>query len=198
MYDAWGNGKVCNASGTENTSSSFIGNINPFRYRGYYYDVETGLYYLQTRYYDPQVGRFLSPDSVDYIAPDLIGGLNLYAYCNNNPVMPLEVFKDVMIGIGAGLTVGGLVFASAGVIVTAVSTAVSVGAALFSLGAAGANIGLFLVSAFTGKETPGPIEPPKIPDVIPTSPTILDYRTSSRKFENSKNFLYDHFVSILI
>ena len=86
VYDAWGNGKVCNASGTENTSSSFIGNINPFRYRGYYYDVETGLYYLQTRYYDPQVGRFLNADSVDYIAPDLIGGLNLYAYCNNNPV----------------------------------------------------------------------------------------------------------------
>ena len=236
VYDAWGNGKVCNASGTLNTSDSFIGNINPFRYRGYYYDVETGLYYLQTRYYDPQAGRFLNADSVDYIAPDLIGGLNLYAYCNNNPVMysdpegtlvgfivliglavtalaggiikgiqstqegnaPLEVFKDVMIGIGAGLTVGGLVFASAGVIVTAVSTAVSAGAALFSLGAAGANIGLFLVSAFTGKETPGPIEPPKIPDVIPTSPTILDYRTSSRKFENSKNFLYDHFVSILI
>ena len=46
VYDAWGNGKVCNASGTENTSSSFIGNINPFRYRGYYYDAETGLYYL--------------------------------------------------------------------------------------------------------------------------------------------------------
>ena len=236
VYDAWGNTNVYDASGTLNTSNSFIGNINPFRYRGYYYDAETGLYYLQTRYYEPQAGRFLSPDSVDYIAPDIIGGLNLYAYCNNNPVMysdpegtlvgfivliglavtalaggiikgiqstqegnaPLEVFKDVMIGIGAGLTVGGLVFASAGVIVTAVSTAVSVGAALFSLGAAGANIGLFLVSAFTGKETPGPIEPPKIPDVIPTSPTILDYRTSSRKFENSKNFLYDHFVSILI
>ena len=87
VYDAWGNGKVCNASGTENTSSSFIGNINPFRYRGYYYDVETGLYYLQTRYYEPRAGRFLNADSVDYIAPDLIGGLNLYAYCNNNPVM---------------------------------------------------------------------------------------------------------------
>ena len=87
VYDAWGNGKVCNASGTENTSSSFIGNINPFRYRGYYYDVETGLYYLQTRYYEPRAGRFLNADSVDYIAPDIIGGLNLYAYCNNNPVM---------------------------------------------------------------------------------------------------------------
>ena len=105
VYDAWGNGKVCNASGTENTSSSFIGNINPFRYRGYYYDAETGLYYLQTRYYEPQAGRFLSPDSVDYIAPDLIGGLNLYAYCNNNPVMysdPDGTFVWALIGAVAG------------------------------------------------------------------------------------------------
>ena len=109
VYDAWGNGKVCNASGTENTSSSFIGNINPFRYRGYYYDVETGLYYLQTRYYDPQAGRFLSPDSVDYIAPDLIGGLNLYAYCNNNPVMYSDptgqLFSMLLIGALIGFAV---------------------------------------------------------------------------------------------
>ena len=105
VYDAWGNGKVCNASGTENTSSSFIGNINPFRYRGYYYDVETGLYYLQTRYYEPRAGRFLNADSVDFIAPDLIGGLNLYAYCNNNPVMysdPEGTFVLVLVGAVAG------------------------------------------------------------------------------------------------
>ena len=80
VYDAWGNGKVCSASGTENTSSSFIGNINPFRYRGYYYDVATGLYYLQTRYYDPQAGRVLSPDRVGYNAPDLLRGLSPLAH----------------------------------------------------------------------------------------------------------------------
>ena len=109
VYDAWGNGKVCNASGTENTSSSFIGNINPFRYRGYYYDVETGLYYLQTRYYEPRAGRFLNADSVDYIAPDIIGGLNLYAYCNNNPVMysdPEGTFVWALIGAVAGAVAG--------------------------------------------------------------------------------------------
>ena len=109
VYDAWGNGKVCNASGTENTSSSFIGNINPFRYRGYYYDVETGLYYLQTRYYEPRAGRFLNADSVDYIAPDLIGGLNLYAYCNNNPVMYSDptgqLFSMLLIGALIGFAV---------------------------------------------------------------------------------------------
>ena len=105
VYDAWGVCNVYDASGTLNTSDSFIGNINPFRYRGYYYDAETGLYYLQTRYYEPQAGRFLSPDSVDYIAPDLIGGLNLYAYCNNNPVMysdPDGTFVWALIGAVAG------------------------------------------------------------------------------------------------
>ena len=61
--------------------------MNPFRYRGYYYDTETGLYFLQTRYYDPEIGRFLTIDDTEYLAPETINGLNLYAYCLNNPVM---------------------------------------------------------------------------------------------------------------
>ena len=89
-YDAWGNHVVLNPDGSENESSTFIGNINPFRYRGYYYDVETGLYYLKTRYYDPVVGRFITIDDVSYLAPDTINGLNLYAYCGNNPVMRVD------------------------------------------------------------------------------------------------------------
>ena len=64
-----------------------IGAKNPFRYRGYCYDDETGLYYLKSRYYDPEVGRFITIDDVSYIAPETINGLNLYAYCGNNPVM---------------------------------------------------------------------------------------------------------------
>ena len=85
-YDAWGNHKVVSANGTTITSSTHIGNVNPFRYRGYYYDAETGLYFLQTRYYDPEVGRFLNRDSVQYADPQTFGGLDLYAYCLNNPV----------------------------------------------------------------------------------------------------------------
>ena len=72
-YTSYG---TCSISG--NTS---LGNENPFRYKGYYYDVETSLYYLNTRYYDPEIGRFISPDSVDYLDPQSINGLNLYAYC---------------------------------------------------------------------------------------------------------------------
>ena len=87
LYDAWGNHQVFDASGVENTNADFIGNINPIRYRGYYFDVETNLYYLNSRYYDPEVGRFISLDAVDYLAPDSIHGLNLFAYCFNNPIM---------------------------------------------------------------------------------------------------------------
>ena len=79
-YDAWGN---CTVEINQNN----IANINPFRYRGYYYDIESGLYYLMSRYYDPEIGQFISPDTQDYLAPEIIGGVDLYAYGLNNPVM---------------------------------------------------------------------------------------------------------------
>ncbi len=85
-YDAWGNCKVLDSSGKEITDPENIGNINPFRYRGYYYDVETGLYFLSSRYYNPLWGRFISPDSIDYLDPESVNGFNLYAYCGNDPV----------------------------------------------------------------------------------------------------------------
>ena len=75
------------ASGAEIVDTAHIGYLNPIRYRSYYYDSELGFYYLKTRYYDPSVGRFITPDYVDYVDLDVVNGLNLYAYCNNNPVM---------------------------------------------------------------------------------------------------------------
>ena len=89
-YVAWGNCKVLNPDGTENTSSTFAGNINPIRYRSYYYDTDLGLYYLQTRWYDPEIGRFVNLDQIEYLAPETLNGLNLYAYCLNNPVMGVD------------------------------------------------------------------------------------------------------------
>ena len=88
-YDAWGNHKVYNANGTTDTNQSSIGNVNPFRYRGYYYDTETGFYYLQTRYYDPTICRFINADNYELVAElsQMVGQLNLYAYANNNPIM---------------------------------------------------------------------------------------------------------------
>ena len=79
-YDAWGN--VVSQSYTD--SSAYTN--NPFRYRGYYWDSETGFYYLESRYYDPKTGRFINADGYVNANGDLIG-YNLYAYCSNNPVM---------------------------------------------------------------------------------------------------------------
>lgn len=62
-------------------------NYNPFRYRGYYYDTETSLYYVSSRYYDSQIGRFINPDDVQLLGANSdFAGLNLFVYCGNNPV----------------------------------------------------------------------------------------------------------------
>lgn len=89
LYDAWGNHKVLNPNGTEHdiTDNVFIGNINPIRYRSYYYDTDLKMYWLTTRYYDSEVGRFISPDHYSYLDYQKLHGLNLYAYSKNNPVM---------------------------------------------------------------------------------------------------------------
>ena len=85
-YDAWGKVlSVKDASGAAITNATHIGNLNPFRYRGYYYDVETGFYYLNSRYYDPTVKRFLTMDCQLGANGD-VAALNMYAYCGNNPV----------------------------------------------------------------------------------------------------------------
>ena len=89
-YDAWGNHKILSADGVEITDEAHLGYLNPHRYRGYYYSDEMGLYYLKSRFYDPSIGRFISADSIDYLDPHTVGGLNLFAYCNNNPVMNVD------------------------------------------------------------------------------------------------------------
>ena len=87
VYDAWGNHRVYKADGTIDDDLSSVGYINPFRYRGYYYDSDTNLYYLRSRYYDSEIGQFISPDEFKYVSIKDIMGIDLYAYCQNNPVM---------------------------------------------------------------------------------------------------------------
>ncbi len=106
-YDAWGNHKII--------GDETLGNLNPFRYRGYYYDTETGLYYLQTRYYDPITGRFISQDGVEYADPESINDLNLYAYCGNNPVMYVDPTGTIALtALLIGLIIGAIVGAAVG------------------------------------------------------------------------------------
>ena len=82
-YDAWGECTVSVASGLTGDDFIMAHEYNPFRYRGYYYDSETGYYYLQTRYYNPEWGRFLNADSALY---SHMIGFNMFAYCDNNPI----------------------------------------------------------------------------------------------------------------
>jgi len=79
-YDAWGN--VLSIEGVRKDN---LGKLNPLRYRGYVYDEETGLYYLQSRYYDPEIGRFINADGYTSTGQGFVGN-NMFAYCNNSPV----------------------------------------------------------------------------------------------------------------
>ncbi|MGN0463440.1 MAG: RHS repeat-associated core domain-containing protein [Acutalibacteraceae bacterium] len=88
-YDPWG--KVTSVSG----SNLAIANLNPFRYRSYYYDDDIGMYYLQSRYYDPEVGRFINCDDVNYIGyAETINSYNAFAYCENDPVNYSDLYGN--------------------------------------------------------------------------------------------------------
>jgi len=82
-YDTWG--KLVSITGSAATT---LGVANPYRYRGYRYDNETGFYYLNSRYYDPEVGRFINADEVSVTGVNPMGltDKNLFAYCDNNLV----------------------------------------------------------------------------------------------------------------
>ena len=92
-YDPWG--KIISATGS-------LAEINPLRYRGYVYDQETGFYYLQSRYYDPAISRFLNADGYAVTGEGDVLGYNMFAYCNNDPVnkndtdgsRPVEMDED--------------------------------------------------------------------------------------------------------
>ena len=79
IYDVWG--ALVYVAGDYS-----VGFLNPLRYRGYFYDDETGFYYLQSRYYDPEVGRFINSDRYVSTGQGVLG-YNMFAYCNNNPVL---------------------------------------------------------------------------------------------------------------
>jgi len=88
-YDAWGKVlRVSDANGNLITSTTNFANINPFRYRGYYYDTDSELYYLQSRYYDPTTGRFVNADVI--LDTETVNGFNLFSYCGNNSIVYVD------------------------------------------------------------------------------------------------------------
>ena len=137
-YDAWGN-----VLEKQILVDSIAAQYNPFIYKGYYYDVETQLYCVSSRYYSPELCRWISPDSIEYLDLESINGLNLYAYCFNDPINYADpsgcfpVLAVILCGIalvGMGLTIGGV--ASDNNTLTAVGLGMVGAAALVSGGIA--------------------------------------------------------------
>ena len=107
-YGAWGNYSVHGADGKKTTDATFIGHINPLRYRGYYYDRETRLYYLQSRYYDFANCRFINADTYLSTGQGILGH-NMFTYCGNNPVNYCDSsgrFFFTLLGAVIGAAVG--------------------------------------------------------------------------------------------
>ena len=145
-YDAWG--KLL-------TSAGDMADVNPLRYRGYYYDAETSLYYLQSRYYDPEVCRFINTDSFATTDIDGVLSANMFAYCENNPVInedptgaialtTLILIGSAVFGVATALYTGyemrqagygwdDTIFYSLGAGICAFGTVYTLGSSLYSL-----------------------------------------------------------------
>ena len=168
QYNSWG--KV---TSTQDTSGVSLATLNPFRYRKYVYDPETGLYCLGSRYYDPEVGRFVNADDTDVIfaKPQELYHKNLYVYCDNNPVvredqggnlwgllatmavgavigMAIQYANDVVTNIAEGKT-GADVFAFRSTRVDYVAAAVSGALAATAVGKVGQAIGNAAISGIS-------------------------------------------------
>ena len=137
-YDAWG--APLSKSGE---LADTLGTLNPFRYRGYIYDEETGFYYVSSRYYDPVIGRFLNADDVAVVTvtPETPHwDKNLYAYCDNNPVMRIDTngeFWNFIVGGIVGAVVGAVTTALTGGSLEEVAIAAGAGAIGGALAASG-------------------------------------------------------------
>lgn len=144
-YDAWGRPVAVTGS-----KKDTLGKLNPFRYRGYVYDEETGLYYVESRYYNPSRCRFISCDVTDNLeySTDGLSDKNLYNYCDNNPIVRYDSGGDFW-HIAVGAVFGAVCSAVAQVVTNlaagqkaldGVVKAAAVGAVSGALAASGAGL----------------------------------------------------------
>ena len=156
-YDAYGNSK-----GIEDTSGCNLGTRNPFRYKGYYYDDDTEMYYCKSRFYVPKWRRWLNSDSINYLEPQNITCLNLFAYCNNNPVMYVDengnmpkwlkitlIASIAAIAIASMVATCGMAAYGAGFLASMTATYMGASAAVSATAATAASIGVYATAALS-------------------------------------------------
>ncbi len=178
-YDSWGN--VTAIEGDQD-----LGKKNPLRYRGYYWDEETGLYYLASRYYDPEVGRFINADDLSVLSEEKreITDKNLYAYCDNNSIIRKDNEGDMwqlaLAGVGGNgfgtmIATGLGVITPAGWIVLGSVTVVVVGSIVYSKAKSRYS------GQIKGKKKTKKKEKSAEEDKRNTNPIAKRYRFNSRK-----------------
>lgn len=154
LYDAWG--QILDVSGSDVS----LGYLNPFRFKGYYYDTETGMYYCKSRYYVPEWGRWLNADNADYLDYEDFGKSNLFTYCSNNPILyfdkngtdwwnPLD-WDWKKISKGIGLVITGVAAVAVGIatmpfgggiaVVAGITAVAGVGTAMFGVSDIGEGV----------------------------------------------------------
>ena len=156
-YDSWGNFEITTGSLTN------IAKDNPILYRGYYYDHDTELYLLDARFYNPKWRRFISPDDTAYLDPETPNGLNLYAYCNNDPVnysdpsghsaflIAMSILAvSGLITTGIGLATDNNLVTAIGLTAVAVPALISGGLAISLLTPVGLGVGITTTVAGAG------------------------------------------------
>ena len=144
-YDAWGN--ILTTTGS---MASTLGAANPLTYRGYVYDDETGLYYLQSRYYDPEVGRFINADIFPTTGQGFIGN-NMFAYCGNSPVSRIDesgMFFFTALGAVTGFLGGAMVGFLQGKTSPEILDDAIAGAVGGAIGGAGVDMALLVIGTF--------------------------------------------------
>ena len=220
-YDAWGNHTV-----TLDTNG--IATRNPIRYRGYYYDTETKLYYLNARYYNPEWRRFISPDDTEYLDPESVNGLNLYCYCNNDPVNYADpsghlafFIVTAIIGAALGLGITAAVdyipdqefnlhwgwYVGAGLLGAAIGAGIGMAVSYYTTGSIASSTGKVLTSLFKSTSLYRSIGPDELSDIKATGkfrgdPNNMEgkYFAKSKKgaLEWGKNFKQSDYVKIRV
>lgn len=137
------------------SNNMVLANLNPFRYKGYYYDNESGMYYCHSRYYVPEWCRWLNADSPNFLQLESLNGMNLFAYCGNDPINYSDDMGNLPKWVGSALKILGAVGVVLAVTALTVATA---GMAAAALGASTAVIGAVVTGAAVGGLVSGGLE----------------------------------------